>query len=274
MPFPVDLIRLWRAMDLTVGSVEPTWWGAVVTSSRFPSIWDVNYARVDEPADPTLREIEEAMRATLERAGAKWLHVVCLRPADAPRLVAELSTRSPLTWDVVMRHEGTDPEIDAAIEELPPGPELWEAVSRSNRIFGVEEPGASQLLEMERDVLAPAGWRRWFAVRDAGRVAAVAALVELEGVGYVDNVATAPEARRRGYASALTARCVREAREGGAGSVYLLVDPGGPVSLYERLGFREVGRIPSIRVPLAPPSRTRTRTAARGGTRGPHRTAT
>jgi ribosomal protein S18 acetylase RimI-like enzyme len=40
---------------------------------------------------------------------------------------------------------------------------------------------------------------------------------------------------------------VRTALAEGATSVFLLVDPDGPIELYRRLGFEEVGRIASTR---------------------------
>ena len=74
---------------------------------------------------------------------------------------------------------------------------------------------------------------------------ALGALVLLAGLGYVDHVVTFPEARGRGHARAIVSRIVHEARAAGAGRIFLLVDPEGPVSLYERLGFHEATRIAS-----------------------------
>jgi ribosomal protein S18 acetylase RimI-like enzyme len=126
-------------------------------------------------------------------------------------------------------------------------------VTASFALFGVEPTEAiGQLQTIERDVLVPGG-KRWFGVRgDDGALAALGALHLLEGVGYIDNVATVPAARGRGYASAITARIVREARARGAGTVFLLADPGDEpvVRLYRRLGFRELGRLASTKGPL------------------------
>jgi hypothetical protein len=43
----------------------------------------------------------------------------------------------------------------------------------------------------------------------------------------------------------------REGRGAGANEIYLLADPGAPrvIAMYERLGFREVGRLASTRGP-------------------------
>ena len=67
-------------------------------------------------------------------------------------------------------------------------------------LFDVHDPDAvRQLRRIEEEVMTDA--KRWYGVRDGGELASIAALVELEGVGYLDNVATFPGARGRGYAA-------------------------------------------------------------------------
>ena len=86
--------------------------------------------------------------------------------------------------------------------------------------------------------------KRWLGVRDDdGTIVALAALVQLEGVGYLDNVATFPEARGRGMASAIVSRAIELARGSGAEHVSLFADPDAlpVVRMYERLGFRRGG---------------------------------
>ncbi len=247
---PEDLIRFWRALDAGLSELEPTRWGAVVTDARFPGIWDTNYARVDEPVtDLTLAEVEEVLAPALERAGASTFHVVSFFPEEAAGLLAELSSRGDrLSWDVVMRFDGGDFHVPALrVEPLAPSGELWEVVRGTLPLFGIKDTGAAdQLMRMEREVLVQSG-KRWFGIRAHDRIAAVAAMIVLEGTGYIDNVATLPEDRGLGYASALTMHIVTKAGEAGANSVYLLADPEGPRRMYERLGFREVRRLASTR---------------------------
>ena len=123
-------------------------------------------------------------------------------------------------------------------------------MAASLALFGDPADAIVQLRAIETDVMAPGG-NAGSAIREGGRIVAIAALLVLEGVGYVDNVATEPAARGRGYASALTAHAVRAAR-GSADRVVLLADPDEPavVRMYERLGFREVGRLASTRGPI------------------------
>jgi ribosomal protein S18 acetylase RimI-like enzyme len=251
VPIPDDLIRFWRALDGLLAEPEPTWWGAVVTDPRFPTIWDANYARIDRPVEGLTRaEVEDALGPPLGRIGAHALHVVSFFPEETRDLLAELSTLGDaLSWDVVMQldrmTEATTSRAD--IRPLPPDDELWSTVRKSFKVFGIEDPDAvAQLIAIERDVLAPAG-KRWFGASVDGEVSSVAALLVLEGVGYLDNVATFPSARGRGLASAVAAHLVRAALTEGATTVFLLVDPDGPIRLYRRLGFAEVGRIASTR---------------------------
>lgn len=260
MPVPDHVHRFWRALDELFANVVPTWWGAVVTDGRYPRIWDANYARVDVPS-PALRvaDVEADLLPALEAAGVTTFHVVSFHPEDTRSLLAELSSRGHrLGWDLVMDAGPADPirtliPARAAVEELPPGDELWSTVSDSLTLFGVDPKGAvRQLQTIERDVLSPGG-KRWFGVRDEdGSIVSLAALLLLEGVGYLDNVATVPQARGRGYASALTVRLVEEARRSGAAHVCLFADPDDEavVRLYASLGFRTAGRLASTKGPV------------------------
>jgi ribosomal protein S18 acetylase RimI-like enzyme len=75
---------------------------------------------------------------------------------------------------------------------------------------------------------------------------ALAALLVLDGVGFIDHVTTDPSARRRGFATALTRRAVSEARRAGAEQAFLLAEPAGAgAAVYKRIGFRTVTQIAS-----------------------------
>ena len=252
---PDHVLRFWRALDERFGSVEPVWWGAVVTDARFPMIWDANYARVDIAApDLRLADIEDHLLPALRDAGAPMVHVVMFHP-EATSLLAELSSRGDrLGWDLVMDLDGEPPPLtDITVVPLEGRDDLWDTVADSLVLFGAE-PGQAleQFSTLERDVLAPAG-KRWFGVVDQdGRVQSLGALVVLDDVGYVDNIATFPPFRGRGLASAVTATIARAARRAGANHVFLLADPEASaiVSRYERLGFASCGSLASARGPI------------------------
>jgi GNAT superfamily N-acetyltransferase len=259
-----ELVAFWAALDGHLERVEPVRWGAVVTDRRFPDVWDANYARVEtDDGELSLAEVARSLDPAIDAAGAAASHVVMFHPEATTRLLAELSSRGDrLSWDVVMSHEGELPEVTRdepvdphVVDELSTGHELWGRVASSLAWFGITEPEiVRQLLHLEREAMDPGTVKRWFGVRDdRGEVMTLAALVLLAGLAYVDHVVTFPEARGRGYARAVVTRLVREARASGARRTFLLVDPGGPVPLYERLGFREGTRIAST---LAPRQRT------------------
>lgn len=254
MAVPGYLLRFWRAVDARTADVRPTWWGAVVTDARFPSVHDVNYARV-ETADPSLtpEEVEASLLPALAGSGAVTSHVVGFRPEAQEGLFAAFEARGHrLAWDLVMDLPGTRPaatEID--VEELGPSPELRDVRRTGLGLFGIVDPATcAQLLAIEdaRDAL---GLKRWFVVRDEDGVVSAAAVCVLEDVALIDDVATVERARGRGYASALTATAARVALAAGARHVCLLADPGAPavVAMYERIGFRRAGHLPSTKGP-------------------------
>jgi ribosomal protein S18 acetylase RimI-like enzyme len=257
VPIPEHIHRFWKALDSCLAHVEPAWWGAVVTDARFPAIWDINYARIDSAApDLTLREVASELLPALSDVGTETFHVVSFQPEETTGLLVELSTLGhTLSWDLVMdlTAEPLVSPTDVRVEPLGPGDELWSRVEESLTLFGNAPVVAEQLREIEEATFA-AGHKRWLGVRDdAGTIVALAALLILEGVGYLDNVATFPQARGRGLASSIVARAIDLAGEAGAHHVSLFADPDdvAVVRMYERLGFREVGRLVSTRGPVA-----------------------
>jgi ribosomal protein S18 acetylase RimI-like enzyme len=245
------LLRFWRALDSAFETVEPSWWGGVVADSRFPDIWDVNYARVETDDDAlSLAEVESSLLPVMDRIGARHVHLVVFHPERLTALLSEASTRGDrLSWDTVMELRGEAPDAPSAIEveEIDPhDPSFWPAYRVSLGEFRITEQDAiRQLVDIERDVLIPAG-KRWFAVREARRAQALGSLMGMEGVGYVDHIVTFPDARRRGYAGAVVRRIAEEARRSNLDHLYLLVEPGADaIALYERLGFEAIGHIAS-----------------------------
>jgi ribosomal protein S18 acetylase RimI-like enzyme len=250
MGLPEHVRRLWSAMDHLSASVAPTPWGAVVTDGRYPLIWDTNYARVESAT--TMREVAAILAPALRSSGAGVFHVVMLDPEASVGLLAELSSAGHrLGWDVVMDAvAGTAPAPEHDVVELADGLELWDAVDMSFRAFGIEPETAAQLRRREADLLGR-GVKRWYGVRSEGTVASIAAVLTLDGVAYIDDVATDPPARGRGFATAVVCRIVAEAAAG-ADRVVLLADPDAPgvIGMYERLGFREASRFASTKGPL------------------------
>ena len=252
---PEAFHRFWIALDELAADVGPTTWGAVVTDPRSPDVWDLNYARLDRPGTVSIDEVEDALLPALRSAGVTVEHVLSFRHESHGELLAALSARGHhLGWDALLVAEReVHGEGAATVEELVAGDERSTVAADVLREGFAIQPDAAvdQLLQLNRNVLMPAG-KRWFGVRDdGGRVVSAGTLLVLGGTAYVDDVATLPGSRGRGYASAIVARILEEARTGGVGELYLLADPGAPrvIAMYERLGFREVGRLASTRGP-------------------------
>lgn len=250
------LLRFWRALDSAFETVEPSWWGGVVADSRFPDIWDVNYARVEtDDAALSVAEVDSSLLPVMDRIGARHVHMVVFHPERLTAFLSEASTRGDrLSWDTVMELRGRAPDEPGGVDvdEIDPhDPIFWPAYRGSLAEFRITEHEAiRQLVDIEREVLIPAG-KRWFAVREARRARALGSLMGMEGVGYVDHIVTFPEARRRGYAGAVVRRIAEEARRSDLDHLYLLVEPGAEaVALYERLGFESIGHIASTLRPL------------------------
>jgi ribosomal protein S18 acetylase RimI-like enzyme len=259
MPDLEPFLRFWRALDGLFEHEERTPWGAVLADRRYPLVQEANYARVETTEPTGLATIESALLPALERSGSRREHVVVFFPPVQTDLLVEASTRGDrLVWDLVMIHEGSldpawGPRTGGPVQEVRDlGPDFWAAHRASTRLFDVaDEAMLDQLASIEREVLVPAG-RRWFAVTDAaGRPAAFATLLVLEDVGFIDHVVTFPEARRRGYATALTRTLLAQAGAAGVERTYLLAEPRGHAAdLYQRLGFEPVTQIASWVAPL------------------------
>lgn len=254
------LLRFWRAQDDLFAHVEVTWWGAVVSDARFPSLQEPNYARVETRQPVLLSEIEDVLIPAIRASGCTRSHVVIFHPQEQTDLVVEASTRGDrVVWDLVMATSGLDrgpgkvqvPSHERVEEIADLDRAFWSVHRDSARAFDVsEEDTLDQLEALEREVLIPAG-RRWFSVADGGRAVTLGALLVLERIGFVDHVVTFPEARRRGHAGALTRRLVAEASATGASRTYLLAEPeGDAVRIYDRIGFDRVGYLASWLSPL------------------------
>jgi len=259
MPDLDPFLRFWRALDGLFDAEDRTAWGAVLADARYPAVQEANYARVETSRAIRLAEVETILLPALARSGSRREHVVVFFPEDQTDLLVQASIRGDkILWDLVMAHDGAleaspDPEAGGPVEEVRDAdPWFWTAHRASTRLFDVsDEEMLDQLAAIERDVLLPAG-RRWFVVRGPdGSPVAFAALLVLEGVGFLDHVVTLPGARRRGHATALTRRVLAEAVASNAERTYLLAEPRGHAAhLYEGLGFERVTQIASWIAPL------------------------
>lgn len=279
MPLSEPIRAFWYAYEARNPDVLRTPWGAVVSDARFPKIYDANHANILEPGPSvTLADVREPLRRRVRELRLTYEHVE-VADLDAPcpatdELVA--MHRGPLQPDVVMVYEGPLAHAargargeggavgldDGEVRVRPAGPDdpwftefqqacflAYAEGQEGIPTLVVDEDVARQLAERGRIVEIPAGQRFFVGMVDE-EPAGTTALVSLEGVGYLDNVVTLTRHRRHGVATATVTAAVRASLAHGDTTTFLLTDENGPArSLYERLGFRVVGRSTAFTLP-------------------------
>jgi ribosomal protein S18 acetylase RimI-like enzyme len=204
-----------------------------------PLVWDANHLRVDGATvlDPA------ALAGAAADHGVPSMVVVpdaVVGERLAPGFLA-------LGWRVVrhryMVHRGAPPAGALAREE-----EIAAVEPARRDLILAEQWGtrvvADQVLAFERRLGAAAESDRWFAAPAAGPVAACCRVLAGDGVGQVEDVGTAPAARRQGLARAVVCAAVAASRAGGDELTFLSCDADGWVAgFYGRLGFEPVGLV-------------------------------
>jgi ribosomal protein S18 acetylase RimI-like enzyme len=265
---PEPLRTFWYSVDRApfVEGAGPTRYGVVVTDSRFPRVWDANHSAVlEDVADLTLEELRADLRPALRQAGATHEHIEIWDASRDSPAYRQLRAERPVPGvrpssapDVVMVFDpASEPHrarpSEVVVQEITdPDEDFWAWYRGTRSQFGEElpEPVVDQLVRRDREVYAPAG-ERWFAGLVGGELAGFTSLLSSARVGYLDNVVTMPEFRRKGVATATVVGAMRGSLEVGDELVHLLAEKGAsPQSLYERLGFRVVAEVESFTRPL------------------------
>ena len=257
MPLPDAIRSFWYEAESLAETFVRTPWGVVVSDSRYPLIYDANHAGVfEDRPDVSVADIRAELEPALRAAGATHEHIEFIdasRPGRALRELVREGVRP--TADVLMLFDGprAEPVTDAAVVEMErPDEDFWEIYGRSRNEFGeVFSPAVvEQLVARDREVYVPAGLRIFAGFRD-GTLAGFTSLIAFAGTGYIDNVVTLREHRRRGVASATVTRAILAARESDLRAVFLFAEEGGaPSRLYQRLGFRVLTRAMGFTRPL------------------------
>jgi ribosomal protein S18 acetylase RimI-like enzyme len=91
--------------------------------------------------------------------------------------------------------------------------------------------------------------RRWYGIRNSGRLVAAGADRSRGGIGFLAGLAVHPEHRRRGLGAALTARMTRDLHaEFGVVTLGVMSDDAGARRMYERLGFTDALARSSLKI--------------------------
>jgi GNAT superfamily N-acetyltransferase len=232
------------ALDLAIAErVEPVGEGITAyLDTRIPRVWDANYLVVEEGISAE----EAATKADEVLGGLGMAHrEVC--PSD-PSFAGELEPGFlALGWEVehgVQLALRREPDRPAVVEAEQIG--IEEAQELRRRLL-VEDQNVSdpetveQLLELDRRV-GVALRDRWFAARHEGQLAGCCRLMQAQGIGQVEDVATLKSAREQGIARAIVLAAAETSVADGDEITFIgaLVDDW-PRQLYERLGFDPVG---------------------------------
>lgn len=213
--------------------------GTAVLSPSLPRVWDANYTRLRAGAEAGA----EAVAAAAAAAAAGMAHIsIVAREQDAARIGPGLQQ---LGFDRT-RH------VIMALRRLPDPPalEVSEVARKEVEASRAETtleftPGnhelVAQLAELDHRLARSIGGR-WFAIVEAGEVASRAWLLDADGIGQVEDVATTPSKRKRGYARAVVSAAAIASLDAGNDVTFIVADADDTVpDLYRRIGFEAIG---------------------------------
>lgn len=229
--------------DMAGSRTVPFRFGTAIFTPELPLRYDSNYLLVEAvPADVSATELTDEADRIQGAAGLGHRLLFFRDAALGERFAPELVS---LGWRrdrhvLMAHHRRPEREVDTSIVSEVTEATLRPARERQIRSYPWGTPEvARQLLDAKARI--PVG-ARFFAVTAGGAVASYGDLYLDGKIAQVEDVATVPEQRGHGYASAVVLRAVAEARAAGAELVFLVADAEDwPRELYRRLGFDEIG---------------------------------
>jgi len=223
--------------------IVETRFGPALFNETYRELWMLNVLRVERPGVAAAEEIA----AEAERVQADLPHRrVLILGADAGERLAPgfraLGWKTDRFLFMVLKHppkRAADTSIVREVDAAALG-EIREAIAREQ--LPELTPAVLRQVREAGALFLPPGPTRHFAVCVEGRVVSATDLFSDGRTAQVEEVATLPEFRGRGYASAVIQRAVDEALAAGHDFVFLTADADDwPKELYRRLGFDEVG---------------------------------
>ena len=233
------MVASWRARVSSIaGHVLEEHDGIVVALSGLPDP-ELSVAVVErEPSDP-LAALGRAERAFRARGGTLGVDLERGRHPSVDRAIAAMGltlvVSRPAMAIAVDRVEPPATIAGFAVRRVSSDADLAAMARIETASFGTAPEVASRLLG--RGALERPDIRLYLGIAD-GAAVAMAYVHRHEGALGVFGVATVPEARRRGYGTAITAASMLESGPGADLAWLQPSDMGTPV--YERMGFEPV----------------------------------
>jgi ribosomal protein S18 acetylase RimI-like enzyme len=227
--------------DACAERIVPFPGGHAILDSRHPRLWGANRLRLEADVAPDADVLAAAAEDHL--GGLEFRMIAALDETVGTALGDALAARGyEPAHDLLMIFGGQAPPAG-------PGPAITvvacEPLADSRVAAAIERRGDAQVgreLASRDALIASAVAVRRFAVVVHGAIAARCQLYADGDVAQVENVYTASQHRRRGFASALVTHAVGEAHAGGAQLVFLVADANDwPQRLYRSIGFRDAG---------------------------------
>jgi GNAT superfamily N-acetyltransferase len=225
--------------------VIPFRFGHAYFNPKYPRVWDLNAVCVEARGEVDPGEIASDAELLHTDAGHAHRRVDALDDgvgATCRPFLTRLGWESDRLVHMAYRGGGDRTTASARVDEVKVEDlRAFRAEIARSEPWAEDEETVSMLLDA--NVLwSEAGSARHFAVREGGTVVSATDLYSDGRTAQIEDVATCPDHRGKGLASAVVLRAVEEALASGHTFVFLIAnDENGPKELYGRLGFETIG---------------------------------
>ncbi|HKD77009.1 MAG TPA: GNAT family N-acetyltransferase, partial [Ktedonobacterales bacterium] len=210
----------------------------------------LNYAIPDHSAMPTAEEIAALVTAFQERGRTPHLEFLpTIAPdVEAALMVAGFTVEKRMPLMVCPSGARLDLSMPEGIELIIPtsDSEIMALLTVQNEAYGDPPPDAASL--QRRKAFHAAGGSAILARDKATGEPVGGGISDLPIVGVTElaGVGVRPPFRRRGIATAVTTRLVRDAIAAGISKVFLMAEGDAEARIYRRVGFVDCGEVLGI----------------------------
>ena len=233
-------------------------WGVAGFSDELNVMWDLNFVRVDSSDAPPANELIELADRLHRKRGRKFRSIVVMDAQAVDRL---RSSFDELGWHrdgiVLMIHRRAPDKQPVGVDvrecdEATIG-ELRDQL-RQEEADGDDDvtPEVIEQWGLLDGILRRYAATRWFAAFDEGRPVSLCEVFSDGRTAQIEDVATLEAYQNRGFASANVLGALEAARADNDLVFLVAGEDDWPKTLYEKLGFDQVGRWDHFLVKKAP----------------------